>query len=89
MRPFVGDYVNRHIQSDIRATVLSVQSSSSSLVAIVGMAGFGFLLQRSDLLSALIMLGGLSLIVGIWSYHSYKRSVEKERREMVSATQEN
>jgi MFS family permease len=75
MRPFVGDYMNRHIETDVRATVLSVQSSVSNLVSILGLAGFGFLIARFNLLNALIMLGLAVLSIGTLSYKSYKKRI--------------
>jgi len=75
MRPFVGDYMNRHIETDVRATVLSVQSSVSNLVAILGLAGFGFIIARFNLLNALIILGLAVLGVGMLSYRSYKKRI--------------
>lgn len=75
MRPFVGDYMNRHIETDVRATVLSVQSTVSNSVAIVGLAVFGFLIAQFDLLHSLIVLGATSLLLGTMSYRYYKKIV--------------
>ncbi len=77
MRPFVGDYLNRHITSEIRATVLSVQSSTSNLVAIVGLAGFGFMIHELDLLRSLTILGMAVLGLGLLSYRSYQKRIAK------------
>lgn len=77
MRPFVGDYMNRHIETDVRATVLSVQSSASNLVAIVGLAGFGFFIAHFNLPHSLTILGLVSLGVGALSYRSYEKKVAR------------
>lgn len=73
MRPFVGDYLHRHVSKDIRATVLSVQSSAAHLMGIVGLAGFGFLTGHMNLLNSLKVLGIVSLALGAWSFRSYAK----------------
>lgn len=75
MRPFVGDYMNRHITSNIRATVLSVQSSIANLTAIIGLAVFGLCMDHLSLLSSLIILGTVSLTLGLLSYRSYTKKI--------------
>jgi MFS family permease len=78
MRPFVGDYINKHVETDVRATVLSVHSSVSNLVAILGLAGFGFLVARFDLASSLLVLGSVSLGAGMLSYGYYVKKVVRD-----------
>jgi MFS family permease len=74
LRPFKGDYMNRHIKSDhIRTTVLSVQSSASDALTIVALAWFGFMTKHMSLLHSLTILGVFTLIVGMLSYGSYKK----------------
>jgi len=75
MRPFVGDYMNRHITSDVRATALSVQSSVGNLMGIIGLALFGHITDTLGLLSSLVMLGILSIGLGALSYASYSRKI--------------
>ncbi len=75
MRPFVGDYLNRHITSSIRATVLSVQSSVANLMAIMGLAVFGFLTGTLGLLYALLMLGVTATGLGLLSYVTYVKKI--------------
>lgn len=75
MRPFVGDYMNRHITTTARATVLSVQSSAANFAAIVGLAVFGLAMQHFSLLHSLLMLGTVSLSLGCMSYLSYKKQI--------------
>ena len=75
MRPFIGDYMNRHITSSVRATMLSVQSTAANLLAIVGLGAFGVLVGYASLLNALLVLGLVSLALGTLSYVSYKVQV--------------
>jgi MFS family permease len=71
--PFKGDFLNRHIASDhIRTTVLSVQSSTGEIIAILSLAGFGALAGRYTLPQSLIVLGLLVLIFGALSFWRYK-----------------
>lgn len=77
MKPFVGDYLNRRIASNVRATVLSVQSAIANLIAIIGLALFGFLIAKFNVLHALAILGIASLTIGILSYRSYARRSEE------------
>ncbi len=75
MRPFVGDYLHRHITSGIRATVLSIQSSIANLMAIIGLAIFGFLTDTTGLLYSLAVLGFAALSLGFMSYRTYVRKI--------------
>ena len=75
MMPFVQDYLNRHIKSSVRATVLSVQSSFANLMAIVALASFGFLTGTLGLLPSLMLLGFSVTILGTWSYVTYVKKV--------------
>lgn len=77
MTPFLGGFVNKHIRSEhIRATVLSVRSSSTNAVTIVALAWFGVMTGNSGLLESLIMLGTVVLIFGGFSFRSYKRMAQ-------------
>ena len=79
MRPFLEDYIHHHIsaakQSNIRATVMSVQTTVAHLIAIVGLAAFGFLTGYLDLLPSLLILGLLCLVLGGVSYRSYVKRI--------------
>ena len=75
MRPFVGDYMNRHIASSMRATVLSMQSSAANLVSVVGLAVFGLFTANFSLLTSLIILGMIALTLGTWSYRTYVKQI--------------
>ncbi len=75
MRPFVGDYMNRHITTNARATVLSVQSSAANFAAILGLAVFGLCMQHLTLRHSLLLLGTVSLTLGLMSYRSYNKQI--------------
>jgi MFS family permease len=75
MKPFVGDYMNRHIATEMRATVLSVQSSAANLVSVIGLAVFGLFTANFSLLTSLLILGIIALTLGAWSYRSYVKYV--------------
>lgn len=75
MRPFVGDYMNRHIATNMRATVLSMQSSMANLVSVIGLAVFGLFTANLSLLTSLLLLGVAALTLGSWSYRTYVRKI--------------
>lgn len=75
MSPFVGDYVNRHVTSDIRATALSIQSSAANFTAILGLAMFGFSTKNLGLLHSLILLGIVVTLLGTLSYVRYAKKI--------------
>jgi predicted MFS family arabinose efflux permease len=74
-KPFVDDYLNRHIESSMRATVLSVQSSAGNLASVAGLIIFGVFTANFSLLSSLTLLGAIALVFGLWSYRSYLKNV--------------
>lgn len=74
MKPFLGDFINKHIDSEeIRATVLSVQSSTTNAISIFALAWFGFMTSHFDLLSSLSILGILALSIGALSMRRYQK----------------
>jgi hypothetical protein len=74
LRPFKGDFLNRHISSDhIRTTVLSVQSSTGDIVSILTLSWFGLMMKNVSLLNSLMILGAAVLILGSMSYRSYQK----------------
>jgi MFS family permease len=79
MKPFVGERLNRHVSSESRATVLSVQSCVSNLTGVVGLASLGYFTALYGLLITLMLLGTASLMVGVYSYRSYVRSMLSTR----------
>ncbi len=73
MRPFVGNFMNRHIDSEeIRATALSVRSTLTEVVSILSLSWFGFMDKSLGLLDSLVVLGIVVLVLGKLSYARYK-----------------
>jgi hypothetical protein len=70
--PFFSDFINRHIDSEKRATVLSVQSAFSGLSQAIGLIGFSVLLAHYSLPTCLLILGTVVLVFGIVGMHMYK-----------------
>jgi MFS family permease len=74
MGPFVGKFMNRHIDSeDVRTTALSVRSTLTNLISVGSLSLFGLMDERLGLLGSLIVLGIAVLIIGKWSYARYTR----------------
>lgn len=79
MRPFVGDYLNRHVRdANVRATVLSVQSSGNHVAMIAGLFSFGFVVDVMPLTLLLCLLGLLAFIFGGWSVWTYTKINNKK-----------
>jgi hypothetical protein len=79
-RPFVGNFTNRHIDSEeIRATALSARSTLTDLVSVLSLAWFGLMDKSLGLLPSLAVLGVVVLVLGKWSYGSYQRLFAKGR----------
>lgn len=76
MGPFIGDYMHRHINTDIRATAMSIKSTISNIASTVVLAGFGVLIGYVNLLYSLVLLGVVALILGSYSYMIYKKNIE-------------
>ncbi|UCD58709.1 MAG: MFS transporter, partial [Candidatus Hydrogenedentota bacterium] len=66
-RPLFADYVNRLVESDIRATVLSVANMLGSLSFVILSPVFGRLVDSHSLSFAYITLGAFFLLVGLLS----------------------
>jgi len=77
MNPFVTGYLHHHVTTDVRATVLSVQSTIANLAGIVGLAVFGYSTDTIGLLPSLVLLGTTMLTFGGISYWLYVVKIEK------------
>lgn len=75
MKPFVTGYLNRHVGAAARATIHSVQSTTSWLVSIAGLAAFGFVTASLSLTRSFLVLGVCVLVLGSMSYLCYLRWV--------------
>ncbi len=73
MRPFFGEFLNRHLNSENRATVISVQQSVGGLAQFVALGAFGFLLKSWGLALCLQILGVAVLGLGIKAILKYKK----------------
>jgi predicted MFS family arabinose efflux permease len=73
MGPFFGEFMNRHLNSENRATVLSIQSAVSGLAQFIALGAFGILLKTNGLLFCLQILGIIVLILGGLAIFKYKK----------------
>lgn len=64
-RPLVSSYSNRYIDSEHRATVISVQSMVGTIIAAAMLFLIGFLTDRIGVSQILIVFGGFVLVVGL------------------------
>jgi hypothetical protein len=57
-------YLNHHIQTNNRATLLSISSMCVSVVTLIALPLFGFLVDRTSTQLTLYVLGGVALLAG-------------------------
>jgi len=62
--PILDGYVQRHISSTIRATVLSIRSFLGSLVGVLLLPLFGYLADQTSIITGVVVLGIVTLIGG-------------------------
>lgn len=72
-KPFFGEFLNRHLDSENRATVLSIQSAVSGLAQFIFLGIFGFLLTIWNMPFCLQILGVTVLILGTLEIIAYKK----------------
>jgi MFS family permease len=65
LRPLVSTYANRHIESEHRATIISVQVMFSTIAASALLFSFGFLTDRIGVIALAGVIGALVLVAGI------------------------
>lgn len=75
MKPFIGDYMHKHVATGIRATTMSIESAVSNFASIISLAMFGMLIEHVSLLHSLIILGVTTLVLGIYSYFVYRKKI--------------
>jgi len=73
LRPFMGQYLNDHLESERRATVSSVQWAVDALAQFVFLGIFGLVLKVVNLPVALIMLGVGTLLIGSYLLIEYRK----------------
>jgi hypothetical protein len=76
LRPFTGDYMHRHIKTEIRATAMSVKTSVASIASIASLFLFGLLIEKIGLLHSLVILGVTCLTLGIYAYDVFKNKIK-------------
>ncbi len=65
LRPLASAYANRYIESEHRATVISVQVMVSTVAASALLFAFGFLTDRIGVVALAGVIGALVLIAGV------------------------
>ncbi len=64
--PVVSDYINKLVRSDIRATVLSIQSFVGRVMYAFLLVIFGFITDEYGVIKALYILGFVTLVLGFF-----------------------
>jgi MFS family permease len=64
LKPFMGQFLHDHLDSENRATVASVQSAVDGFGQVVLLGIFGLVLKVASLPSSLLMLGVFTLVAG-------------------------
>jgi MFS family permease len=64
-RPLVSTYANRYIESEHRATIISVQMMASTVTSAILLFLFGFLTDRIGVIALAAVIGGLVLAAGV------------------------
>ncbi len=73
MDPFLGHFLNKHIDSKNRATVISIKSAMLGLAHFLSLNLFGWLLKIYTLPVCLQILGATTLIMGVLLIYAYQR----------------
>jgi MFS family permease len=73
MVPFFGEFMNRHLDRENRATVLSIQSAVSGFAQVIALHSFGILLKTYNLLFCLQILGIIVLVLGGLAILKFKK----------------
>jgi MFS family permease len=71
--PFLGEFINRHIDSKNRATILSIQSASRGVSECIALGVFSQLLGYTTLTFSLQVLGVVVLGFGIIGMQKYQK----------------
>jgi MFS family permease len=78
LNPLLGTYMNKHIPSERRATMLSVQSLAASVALSLQPIG-GYVADTWGLQAAFLMYGLFTLVGGIWSLTLWDRAERRDR----------
>lgn len=79
-RPVTRKYLNKHIPSDKRATILSFQSLVTNIAVAIAYPFIGILMDSTDIfLSHLVMAGAMIILVLVATSYMNKRLGKKHR----------
>jgi MFS family permease len=73
MDPFLGGFLNHHLDSENRATVISIKSAVSGFASVITLSLFGSVLKFYSLAICLQSLGIITLLFGIIAIWRYRR----------------
>ena len=73
MEPFFGGFLNRHLDSKNRATVISIKSAVLNFVQFIGLSTFGVMLKVWTLPTCLQMVGVATLVLGAYGIYTYRK----------------
>lgn len=79
--PVFQKYINKHIPSDKRATILSIQSFSHSIIIAICAPLFGLLLDKTDIFMAHFVIGVSMLLLVVLSNKFMENSKKVELTE--------
>lgn len=71
--PFVDEYLNRHVDSSVRASAMSVKSTAHNLANFLGLLLVSSLVNLTGLQVSLLFLGTFTAILGLGMYLLYKK----------------
>lgn len=72
-RPFLGAFLNNHLDSENRATVISIRSAISGFAQFVGLGVFGLMVDRWPLPLCLQLLGIAVLMLGAFAVRKHRK----------------
>ncbi len=72
-RPFFGAFLNNHLNSENRATVISIKSAVSGFAQFVGLGIFGVLINNLSLPLCLQILGVTVLVLGTFGVLKHRQ----------------
>lgn len=71
--PFVDEYMNRHVDSSVRASAMSVKSTAHNLANFLGLLLVSSLVNSTGLQASILLLGSFAITLGSGMYLLYKK----------------
>lgn len=71
--PFFSNFINKHLNSENRATVLSIKSSVNALISGIALWIFGMIIDKFSIPDSLQLLGIIISLLGIYSIFKYRQ----------------